>query len=113
MVHGRDRVELADRALTAQHTARVLPGDRRAGLNLGPGNMRVASAALTALGHEVINAAHTLGIARIPVLHGRVLDVRVIERSELHDRVMELVFVALRCTTASEVFDITPNIRDD
>src|SRR5690606_27253842 len=32
----RHRVELADRIVTLQDAARVLPGDRRAGFDLGP-----------------------------------------------------------------------------
>ncbi len=31
-----DRIELADRVVAAQDAARVLPGNRRAGLDLGP-----------------------------------------------------------------------------
>ena len=39
--HG-DGIELADRPVPAQDAARVLPGDRRAGLRLGPGNLERA-----------------------------------------------------------------------
>ena len=41
-VRDRDRVELAARVVAAQDAARVFPGDGRAGLDLGPGNLRVA-----------------------------------------------------------------------
>ena len=37
----RHRVELADRVIALQDAARVLPGDRRAGLDLRPGDLRV------------------------------------------------------------------------
>jgi len=57
------------------------------------------AAALAALGHEVVDAADALRIARIPVLHGGVLDVGVIERDQLDDRGVELVFVAHGRTT--------------
>src|SRR5205823_5807815 len=40
VVDRRHRIELADRARAAQHAARVLPGDRRAGLDLGPGDVQ-------------------------------------------------------------------------
>ena len=94
VVDGRDRVELADRALAAQHAARILPGDGRAGLHLGPGDVRVAAAALAALGDEVVDAAAALLIARIPVLHRGVLDARIIERDQLHHRGVQLVLIA-------------------
>src|SRR5690606_10335881 len=67
--HG-DRVELALAVVTAQDAARIFPGDRRAGLDLGPGNLRAAAAAVAALGDEVVDAAFALGITGIPVLHG-------------------------------------------
>src|SRR4029077_20824267 len=84
VVDGGDGVELAPRARAAQHAARVLPGDGGAGLDLRPGDMRVASAAFAPLGDEIVDAADAAGIARIPVLHGRVLDVGVVERDQLH-----------------------------
>ena len=45
--------------------------------------MRVAAAALAAFGHEIENAADAILIAGVPVLHGGVFDVRIIERDEL------------------------------
>ena len=57
-----------------QHAARVFPGDRRAGLDLRPADARVVAAAFAALGDEVVDAATALLVARIPVLHRRVLD---------------------------------------
>src|ERR1700689_5300016 len=35
-VRDRDRIELAARIIAAQDAARIFPGDRRAGLDLGP-----------------------------------------------------------------------------
>src|SRR6185437_2463243 len=78
VVRGRDGVELADRALTAQDAAGILPGDRRAGLHLCPGDVSIAAAALAALGHEVVDAAAPLLIAGIPVLHRGVFDARIV-----------------------------------
>src|ERR1700760_3543187 len=67
-VRDRDRVELAARIIAAQDAARILPGDGGAGLDLGPGDLRVPAAAVAALGDEVEDAALAVGIAWIPVL---------------------------------------------
>src|SRR5215470_6631818 len=69
-----DRVELAARAIAAQDAARILPGDGGAGLDLCPGDVRVAAMTVAALRDEVEDAAAALAVARIPVLHRRVLD---------------------------------------
>src|SRR3546814_5663425 len=42
---------------------------RRAGLDLGPRDLRVAAPAGAPLGHEVVDAADAVLVARIPVLH--------------------------------------------
>src|SRR4029453_8523004 len=80
MVGERHRMELAHRVAAEQDAARVLPGDRRAGLDLRPRNLRTRAAALAALGHEVVDAAAAFLVAGIPVLHGAVLDLGVFER---------------------------------
>ena len=72
-VRDRDRVELAARIVAAQDAARILPGDRRTGLDLGPGDLGVLAAAVATLGDEIVDAALAFRIARIPVLHRRVL----------------------------------------
>ena len=100
--HG-DRVELAARVVAAQDAARILPGDGRAGLHLRPRDLRVAAAAVAALGHEVIDAALAVLVAGVPVLHGRVLDLGVVERDQLDDRGVQLVLVAHRRRAALEV----------
>src|SRR5690606_2977818 len=72
-----DRIELARALVAPQDAGRVLPGDRRAGLDLGPGDLRARPAAVRPLGDEVVDAALAgFRIARIPVLHRRVLDLR-------------------------------------
>src|SRR6185437_13486369 len=91
-----DGVELSARALATQDAARILPGDRRAGFHLGPGDVRVAPAALAALGHKVVDAALAFGIARVPVLYRGVLDEGVIQRDELNYRRMQLILIAHR-----------------
>src|SRR5690606_23630767 len=75
-----DRVELAAAVVAAQDAARVLPGDGRAGLHLGPRDLGVPAPAVAALGDEVVDATPALGIAGIPVLHRRVLDLGIVER---------------------------------
>src|SRR5262249_46842755 len=52
-----DRVELAHRVVAAQDAAGIFPGDGRARLDLGPADLRAVAAAVTALGHEVVDAA--------------------------------------------------------
>src|SRR3546814_788573 len=56
VVGERDRVELAGRVVAQQHAARVFPGDRRTGLDLGPGDLAAVAAAFGALGDEVVDA---------------------------------------------------------
>ena len=108
VIDGRHRVELADGAVAAQHAARVFPGDGGAGLDLRPGDVRVAAAALAALGDEIVDAADAILIAGIPVLHRGVFDVRVIERDELDDRGVQLVLIAHRRRAALEVAHVAP-----
>src|SRR6201987_5524500 len=62
-VRDRNRVELAARIVAAQDAARIFPGDGGAGLDLGPGNLRIVAAAIAALGDEIVDAALAGGIA--------------------------------------------------
>ena len=57
-------VELADRVVAAQDAARVLPRDRRAGFDLRPRDLRVRTAAVAALGDEVVDSAAALARRR-------------------------------------------------
>src|SRR5262249_10326348 len=82
-VGDRDRIDLPARVVAAKNAARIFPGDGRAGLELGPGDLRALAAAVAALGDEVVDAAATAGVARVPVLDGGILDLRVVERDEL------------------------------
>src|SRR5947207_2557804 len=47
------RIQLADRVIAHQDARRIFPGDRRSSFHLCPGNLRIATGALTALRHEV------------------------------------------------------------
>jgi hypothetical protein len=87
--------------------------DRRAGLDLGPGDLRVAAAAGAALGDEVVDAALAVLVARIPVLHRGVLDLGIIQRHQLDDGGVQLVLVAHRRGAAFQVADIGAGVGDD
>ena len=112
-VRDRDRVELAARVIAAQDAARIFPGDGRAGLELGPGNLGARAAAVAALGDEVVDAALAARVARIPVLDGRILDLGVIERDQLDHGGMQLVLVAHRRRAAFEIADVGALVGDD
>src|SRR5215469_14495433 len=62
VVGDRHRIKLADRVVAFEHTARVFPGDRRAGLDLRPGNFGARAAAGAALGHEIVDPSAPLRI---------------------------------------------------
>ena len=81
----------------------IFPGNGRAGLDLGPADLGVPAFAQAALGHEIINPAPALLVARIPVLHGRVLDLRIIQRHQFHHRGVQLVLIAHRRRAALQV----------
>ena len=66
-----------------------------------------------ALGHEVVDAALALLVARVPVLDGGVLDDRVVERDELDHGGVQLVLVAHRRGAALEVADVGALLGDD
>ena len=69
--------------------------------------------ALAALGHEVVDAALAFLVAGVPVLHGRVLDRRVVQRDQLDHRRVQLVLVAHRRGAALEVADGCAFVGDD
>ena len=81
--------------------------------SLGPGDLRVLAAAVAALGDEIVDAAAAGGVARIPVLDGRILDLGVVERDQLDHRGMELVLVAHRRGAAFEIAHIGALVGDD
>jgi hypothetical protein len=63
--------------------------------------------------HEIIDAALALGVARIPVLHGGILDLGVVKRDQLDHGGVELVLVALRRRAAFEVAHIGAFVGND
>src|SRR4029078_9879221 len=55
-VRDRDLVDLAGRIVAAQNATRIFPGDRRPGLDLGPGDLGVVATAVATLGDEIVDA---------------------------------------------------------
>src|SRR5215469_5044141 len=98
-----DRIEFTTRIVAAQYAAWIFPRDRRAGLELRPGDLRVLAAAIAALGDEIIHAATALGVAGIPVLNGRIFDFRVVERDQFDYSRVQLILVADRGRAAFQV----------
>src|SRR5690606_18225738 len=112
VVGERHGVELADAVVAAEDAAGVFPGDGRAGFNLGPGDLGIAVGD-AALGDKVVDTALALGVTRIPVLYGGILDLRAIQGDQLHHRGMQLVFVAHRRGAALEVADMAALVGND
>src|SRR5215470_14804389 len=112
-VRDRDRVELAAGIVAAQDAARIFPGDRRSGLDLGPGDLGVLAAAVATLGDEIVDATLAFGVAGVPVLYRRIFDLGIIERDEFDDRGMELVLVTLRRSAALEIGNVRALVGDD
>ena len=108
-----DGVKFTDAVIALQDAGRVFPGDRRAGFHLGPGNFAARATAGAALGDEVVDATFAVRVTGIPVLHGGVFDLRIIEGDQFHHGGVELVFIALRCGAAFEVGDIGTDFGDD
>src|SRR5215212_255909 len=109
----RDRIEFAARIIAAQNAAWIFPGDGGAGLDLGPGDLGVAAAAVAALGHEIINTTPAMLVAGIPVLHGRVFDLGIFQRDQFDDRGVELVFIPHRRGAAFKIAYIGALVGDD
>src|SRR5204863_7698821 len=74
VVRERYGVELTYGVVALQDAARVLPGDRGAGLDLGRGELRVHAEALPPLRDEVVDPALPLLVAGVPVLDRGILD---------------------------------------
>src|SRR2546427_2133401 len=96
VVRDRDGVALPDGVVPLEDTARILPGDRAPGLDLGPGDLRVPPEGLPALRDEVVDPALPVLVAGVPVLDRGVLHLAVVQGDELDDRRVELVLVAHR-----------------
>ena len=97
-------VEFSDGVVAQQYAARVLPRDGGARLDLRPADAAVLARTLAALRDEVVHAAGSrLAVARVPVLHGRILDAGVVLRHEFHDGAVQLLAAEFRRGAAFEV----------
>jgi len=108
-----DRVELAHRILAVEDAGGVFPRHRGAGFDLRPADLRAVPLTQRALGDEVVDPALALGVAGVPILHGRILDLGIVERHQFHHRGVELVFIAHRRGAAFEVADVRALVGDD
>ena len=75
--------------------------------------LELLAAAVAPLGDEIVDAALAVLVARVPVLHGRVLDLGVVERDQLDHGGVQLVLVAHRRGAAFEVAHIGALVGDD
>src|SRR5258705_11779053 len=91
-----DRVEFAAAVVAAQDAGRVLPGDRRAGFDLRPGDLGAVATAVATLGDEVVDPTLSFLVAGIPVLDGRILDLGILLCNQLDHGAMRLVLVSPR-----------------
>ena len=110
--HGNG-VELAHGVVAQKHAARVFPSDGRTRLDLRPRNLGAVTAAEASLCDEVIHAALTVLVTRIPVLHRGVFHFGIRLGDDFHDGGMELVFVALRSRAAFHVTHIRAFVGHD
>ena len=113
MVGDGHRVEFGDGVVALENRARVFPGDGAARLDLGPEEAAAVALADAALGHEVVDAAASLLVAGIPVLHGGILDLRILFHDDLHHGRVELRFVAHRGGAALEVAHVGALVGHD
>ena len=66
-----------------------------------------------AFGDEVVDAALAVDVAGIPVLHGGVLDLCIVQCDELDHRGVKLILVPHRCCATFQIRHISPLIGDD
>jgi len=101
------RVELAYRVVTHKHTARIFPSYCRACFYLCPEEVSILLAK-TSLGYKVVDSALTLFVARVPILHCRVLHLGISLHNYLDHCGVQLIFIALRSSTALQITYIRP-----
>ena len=109
----RHRVEFAHGVVALQNDTWIFPGNGRAGLDLSPGNLGAFAFAEAALGHEVINAATSFGIAGIPVLDCGILNLGIVESDQFHYCSVQLVFIAHGGGATFQIADVGTFFGDD
>ena len=73
-------IKFSDRIVALQNAARIFPSDGSAYLNLRPGNFGIDPCTASSFGHKIKNSPFAcFGIARIPVLHGRIFNFGIIQ----------------------------------
>ena len=113
VVGDRDRVELALAVISPKDAGRVLPRHGRPGFHLRPHHLRTVAPAIGALGHEVVDAALSILVAREPVLNRGILDLGIFERDQFHHRRVKLRGVALRRGAAFQIGHVSAFVGDD
>ena len=113
VVGQRHRVELADRIVPLQYAGRIFPGDCRTGFHLRPRHFGIDAAAGRALGDEIVNAALAVFVARVPVLHGRIFDFRIVQHHDFDNCRMQLVFVPLGRGAAFQIGNVAAFVGND
>src|SRR5262249_10069229 len=106
-------IELADGIVALEDAARILPCNRGAGFDLSPGNLGIAAEALAPFGDEVVDAPLAVFVSGVPVLHGRVFDLRVLESDVLDYRGGELVLIADGRRAALQIRNVGAFVGDD
>ena len=97
------RIELRRGIISLEDGGWIFPGYSGAGLHLGPAQVRSAALAYPSLGHEVEDAATSLGVARVPVLDSGILHVGVLFHHYLDYSRVQLVLVTHRRRAAFHI----------
>ena len=113
IVGHRDRVELAHAVFAVEHAAWIFPRHRAAGFDLRPADLAPRALAQAPLGDEIVDSALAFGIAGVPVLHRRILDLGIFERDQFDHCGVELVLVAHRRGAAFEIADVAAFLGND
>ena len=107
-------VEFSDGIVAQQHAARILPRDGGTCFDLRPADAAVLARAFASLGHKVVDAAGSrFAVARVPVLHGGILDAGVVLRHEFHDGTVQLFAAEFRRGATFEVAHAGAFVGDD
>ena len=69
--------------------------------------------ALAALGHEVVDTAASFFVTGVPVLHCRVLDLRIVECDQFDDRGVQLISIKLRRRASFEIRNVRTFFSDN
>ena len=108
-----NRVKLSNAVFAVEDAARIFPRHCAARFDLRPAHLAVPALTQSALGHEVIYATFAFGVARVPVLHGRIFDFGIVQRNEFDNSGVQLVFVAHWRGAAFEIGHITALVGDN